>query len=208
MNFSIFRPNFRPLIASKFRCPNAIRNAQPLPRPVPSKVPFSTTAPLQKRQKGGKSGTDPRITQIRYHLFHPLTPRPLRFSRLRFLRHWTIHRAWLLYLRKTRRAQELELERQYNSMRAACEALRLLDESGNSVSAVEAGGQGGETGRLGQRGKEVGRLYRLAMMKRFGNKRGGVEGQGEGGQWGVPIEYARVQTDFPSREGWNHGWTR
>jgi large subunit ribosomal protein L40 len=29
------------------------------------------------------------------------------------------------------------------------------------------------------------------------------------GVWGsVPVEYARVQTDFPGREGWNHGWTR
>lgn len=132
---------------------------------------------------------------IRYHLSHPLTPRPLHFSRLRYLRHWTIHRAWMLFLRKRRRAEELDLERQYNSMRDACEHLRLLDSNGNRVSPEEAGGQGADSGKLGVRGKEVGRLYRAAMLKR--------------GVWGsVPVEYARVQTDFPARDGWNHGWTR
>jgi large subunit ribosomal protein L40 len=132
---------------------------------------------------------------IRYHLSHPLTPRPLHFSRNRFLRHWTIHRAWMLFLRKRRAAEERELERQYMSMRAACEHLRLLDAHGNRVSEEEAGGQGPDAGRLGVKGREVGRLYRSAMIKR--------------GVWGsVPVEYARLQTDFPGREGWNHGWTR
>jgi large subunit ribosomal protein L40 len=38
-------------------------------------------------------------------------------------------------------------------------------------------------------------LYRSAMLKR--------------GVWGsVPVEYGRVQTDFPPREGWNHAWVR
>ncbi|KAI9830388.1 MAG: hypothetical protein M1826_004811 [Phylliscum demangeonii] len=63
---------------------------------------------------------------IRYHLNHRLTPRPLRLSRLRALRHWTIHRAWMVFQRGRRRAQERELERAYNSMRDACEALRVL----------------------------------------------------------------------------------
>jgi large subunit ribosomal protein L40 len=81
------------------------------------------------------------------------------------------------------------------SMRAACEHLRLLDSYGNTVSLEEGGGQGPDAGRLGSKGKEVGRLYRSAMIKR--------------GVWGsVPVEYARVQTDFPGREGWNYGWTR
>jgi len=44
-------------------------------------------------------------------------------------------------------------------------------------------------------GRNVGRLYRAAMDKT--------------GVWdGVPIEYARAQTEYPAREGWNHGWTR
>lgn len=139
--------------------------------------------------------TNTTPANIRYHLSHPLTPRPLHFSRNRYLRHWTIHRAWLLFLRKRRAAESLELERQYQSMRSACEHLRLMDSHGNKVSEEEAGGNGPDAGRLGVRGREVGRLYRSAMIKR--------------GIWGsVPVEYARVQTDFPSRAGWNHEWTR
>jgi len=65
-------------------------------------------------------------------------------------------------------------------MREACEALRLMDERGM------AGQEGG---------KDVGRLYRIAMEKK--------------GIWdNVPIEYARIQMEYPSREGWNHDWTR
>jgi hypothetical protein len=45
--------------------------------------------------------------------------------------------------------------------------------------------------------KDAGRLYRIAMEKK------GVFHHG-----GVPIEYARLQTDTPGPEAWNHGWTR
>jgi large subunit ribosomal protein L40 len=45
--------------------------------------------------------------------------------------------------------------------------------------------------------KDAGRLYRIAMEKK------GIFGHG-----GVPIEYARLQTDTPGRDPWNHGWTR
>ena len=45
--------------------------------------------------------------------------------------------------------------------------------------------------------KDAGRLYRVAMEKK------GIFGYG-----GVPIEYARMQTDTPGPEPWNHGWTR
>jgi len=44
-------------------------------------------------------------------------------------------------------------------------------------------------------GPEVGRLYRMSMLKT--------------GVWdGVPIEYAKPLVDYPSRDGWNHEWTR
>lgn len=88
-------------------------------------------------------------------------------------------------------------------MRDACEALRLMDGNGMTV---EEGGEGPlsegsgtvggkQGGRIAGTGKDVGRLYRIAMEKK--------------GIWeGVPIEYARIQTDGPSREGWNHEWTR
>lgn len=45
--------------------------------------------------------------------------------------------------------------------------------------------------------RDAGRLYRIAMEKK------GIFGHG-----GVPIEYARMQTDTPGAEAWNHGWTR
>jgi large subunit ribosomal protein L40 len=44
-------------------------------------------------------------------------------------------------------------------------------------------------------GQDEGKLFRTAMMKK--------------GVWqGMPIEYARIQTEWPSKDGWNHGWTR
>lgn len=109
--------------------------------------------------------------------------------RTRALRHWTIHRANQLYQAKRRQQRELELERQYNSMASACEALRLIDNHG--LTAEERSRLGEEV----QESKEMGRLYRIAMQKK-------------GIFQGVPIEYARIQTESPARDGWNHGWTR
>jgi len=44
-------------------------------------------------------------------------------------------------------------------------------------------------------GENEGRLFRVAMLKK--------------GIWdGVPIEYARCLTDWPSRKGWNSEWTK
>lgn len=73
-------------------------------------------------------------------------------------------------------------------MRDACEALRVMDGDGMSVGDVDAA-------RAGGGGKDVGRLYRIAMMKNDIWK-------------GVPIEYARIQTDGPPRNGWDHDWKR
>lgn len=74
-------------------------------------------------------------------------------------------------------------------MAAACEALRLIDRHGlTAEDRLQLGEGAGD-------GKEMGRLYRIAMRK--------------DGVWdNVPIEYARIQTDSPPREGWNHSWTR
>ena len=124
------------------------------------------------------------LALIRYFLSHPLNPRPLRFSRLRALRHWTIHRAAQLHHHAQRHQQERELERHYNAMRAAMEELR-----------VGAG--------------DSGKLYRRAVQRRgiFGGLKmaqvGGVVGNG-----GIPLEYARGQVDRPSREGWDESWVR
>ncbi|PSS20290.1 hypothetical protein M430DRAFT_49982 [Amorphotheca resinae ATCC 22711] len=144
--------------------------------PLSQSKPFSTSPQLLARPSKKQPGKDPRITLIRYHLQHPKTPRPLRLSRMRALRHWTIHRAWMLSRRKRLEKEEAELYRMYQSMHAACEELRTMDPPGS---------------------KDAGRLYRIAMEKK------GIYGHG-----GVPIEYARLQTETPGKEPWNHGWTR
>jgi large subunit ribosomal protein L40 len=97
-------------------------------------------------------------------------------ARNRHLRHWTIHRAWLLFRRKQKERRERELMRMYQGMHLACEELRI-------------------TGGPGTR--EEGYLYRVASEKK-----------GVYGLQGVPIEYARPQTETPGKEPWNHAWTR
>lgn len=50
---------------------------------------------------------------------------------------------------------------------------------------------------VGPEGRGEGYLYRVAMEKK-----------GVYGVEGVPIEYARFQTETPAKEAWNHGWKR
>jgi len=45
--------------------------------------------------------------------------------------------------------------------------------------------------------KDAGRLFRIAMGK-----------QGIFRAGGVPIEYARAQTETPATEAWDHNWKR
>lgn len=117
------------------------------------------------------------LALIRFFLHHPttLTPRPLRFSRNRFLRHWTITRAWNLYRHKVKALRQLELERQYNAMRDANEELRV------------GAGDGG-------------RLFRKAQMKTgiwgIGGPNGNASRKG-----GVPIEYARGLVEWVGSTG-------
>ncbi|KAJ5155518.1 hypothetical protein N7492_008321 [Penicillium capsulatum] len=154
-------------------CSETLSRRPTQPGPITAAIqsaPFSSTSAMAKR-KGQGPNVDKRITLIRYFLHHPLTPRPLRFSRNRYLRHWTIHRAWQLFQAKQRRHQELELERQYQAMQSACEELRT------------GAGDGG-------------RLFRKSM-----NKKGIFQDL-------FPIEYGRLQTDYPPAEGWNHEWKR
>jgi large subunit ribosomal protein L40 len=71
----------------------------------------------------------------------------------------------------------------------ACEALRLIDTHGLTAEERLKMGEGVAEG------SQMGKLYRIAMKKT--------------GVWdGVPIEYARIQTETPPKDGWNHGWTR
>ena len=134
----------------------------------------SSTKKSKKRQP---EQVDPKKINMLSHMA-VLSPRripaPLRMARNRHLRHWTIHRAWLLFRRQQREARERTLMRQYQSMQAACEALRLT---------------------AGPGAKDEGYLFRVALEKK-----------GVYGLHGVPIEYARPQTDTPARVAWNHDW--
>ncbi|EXJ67803.1 uncharacterized protein A1O5_09149 [Cladophialophora psammophila CBS 110553] len=147
-----------------------------------SRLSFSTSAVHYAKKKGG-GRPDRRITLIRYFLHHPttLTPRPLRFSRNRYLRHWTITRAWNLYRHNLKKSRELELERQYNAMRDANEELRVGASDG-------------------------GRLFRKAQMKTGiwgigGSGVGGASGSGGRAKGGVPIEYARGLVEWVGSTG-------
>ncbi|KAL2200243.1 hypothetical protein P885DRAFT_28109 [Corynascus similis CBS 632.67] len=139
--------------------------------------------PKKKAAKKGKGGADeqrdPRMINMLKH-FAVLSPRrippPLRMARNRHLRHWTIHRAWMLFRRREREARERNLMRQYQSMSRACEELRLTSGPGT---------------------RDQGYLYRVAMEKK-----------GVYGLHGIPIEYARPQTETPARVAWNHDWKR
>ena len=141
--------------------------------------PFSTTTALQKKKK--KNTNEPKteehikLAAIKASLFSPPPP-PLRMARSRHLRHWTIHRAWLLHQRKLREDKERELMRMQQGMSDACEELRKTSGPGL---------------------RDEGYLYRVAMEKK-----------GVYGPRSVPIEYARLQTETPAREAWNHEWTR
>ncbi|CAK7566801.1 MAG: hypothetical protein SEPTF4163_004753 [Sporothrix epigloea] len=130
-----------------------------------------------RRSKRMLAERDPKIRIMDKAMYKlKFVPPPLRMGRNRYLRHWTIHRAWLLFRRQQRETRERELMQQYQSMHNACEELRLSRGPGL---------------------RDEGYLFRVAMEKK------GVYRHG-----GVPIEYARPQTETPAREAWNHGWQR
>ncbi|KAK0662503.1 hypothetical protein QBC41DRAFT_329762 [Cercophora samala] len=135
--------------------------------------------PTRRSKRKGEVARDPRMINLLRH-FAVLSPQripaPLRMARNRYLRHWTIHRAWLLFRRQQREAREKTWMRQYQSMNRACEELRLTSGPGT---------------------REEGYLFRMAMEKK-----------GVYGLKGVPIEYARAQTETPPRVPWDHEWKR
>ncbi|KAI1073968.1 hypothetical protein F5B20DRAFT_586769 [Whalleya microplaca] len=166
-------------ISSHFLVPgfsSSMHTTAPKQYAVPAKGGKSASKKSKRTPKKGKADLpDPRIVNLKSSMPRRV-PAPLRFARNRYLRHWTIHRAWQLHLRKERIREEHELERMYQGMHNACEELRKTSGPGT---------------------RDEGYLYRLAMEKK------GVYGHN-----GVPIEYARPQTETPAREPWNHGWTR
>ncbi|KAH6635687.1 hypothetical protein B0J18DRAFT_487734 [Chaetomium sp. MPI-SDFR-AT-0129] len=152
------------------------------PGTKPGTKPGSKPAKQAKKKAGGKHGLparDPKFINMLSHfaiLSPDRIPAPLRMGRNRHLRHWTIHRAWMLFRRREREARERNLMRQHQSMYAACEALRLTAGPGT---------------------RDEGYLYRKAMDKRYVY-----------GLRGIPIDYARPQTETPARVAWNHDWKR
>ncbi|KAI1774963.1 hypothetical protein F4818DRAFT_441784 [Hypoxylon cercidicola] len=109
-----------------------------------SRAPGSGGKGGGKGKKGKGVAPDPRIKNLKSSMPR-VVPAPLRFARNRALRHWTIHRAWLLFRRKEREREEHELERMYQSMHNACEELRKTHGPGT---------------------REEGYLYRAALEKK------------------------------------------
>ncbi|KAJ2903159.1 ring finger domain protein [Zalerion maritima] len=171
----------RPLVASA-TCSSSSRKPTPanaasaiMPSPLRA---FSTTPSLPKRMSGKLNPNRPKHMNQKIYVLRrwrsKRLPAPLRMGRNRYLRHWTIHRAWLLYQRQEKERRQTELMRMQASMAGALEELRT-------------------TSGPGSRGE--GYLYRLAVKKAR--------------VWGlnaIPIEYARMQTETPPREAWNHAW--
>ncbi|KAI0163541.1 hypothetical protein BJ166DRAFT_526615 [Pestalotiopsis sp. NC0098] len=106
--------------------------------------PSSGNKPGKKKKKDKGAQPDPRIKNLKLSMPRKV-PAPLRFGRNRHLRHWTIHRAWLLWQRQEREREENELMRMYQSMASTAEELRQTSGPGT---------------------RDEGYLYRVAMEKK------------------------------------------
>ncbi|KAL2888651.1 RING finger domain-containingprotein [Ceratocystis lukuohia] len=110
--------------------------------------PFSSTIALLKKKKKGSmdkatAENMAKVRQLKTGLFARAPP-TLRMARNRWLRHWTIHRAWMLHTRAVQEANKRELMRMQQGMSNACEELRKT---------------------VGPAGRDEGYLYRVAMEK-------------------------------------------
>ncbi|CAI4211954.1 unnamed protein product [Parascedosporium putredinis] len=135
------------------------------------------SAPLQRAWGSASTVAASTIALTRsFTTTNSLQKKKKKDNKPKWLRHWTIHRAWLLHQRHVREARQKELMRMQQGMFEACEELRKTSGPGL---------------------RPEGYLYRVGMEKK-----------GVYGPKGIPIEYARLQTDTPAREAWNHNWTR
>ncbi|OIW31684.1 hypothetical protein CONLIGDRAFT_235476 [Coniochaeta ligniaria NRRL 30616] len=177
-----------------FQTPASIRSiltppspfATTTPAPRLAAAPFSTSpAPSARNpQRGGKNRskqpqTDPKIISMKKHL-SLLSPRHIP-PPLRMARNRHL-RHWTVHRawQLFRRGQREARDRELMRMH---QGMYLACEE---LRQTEGPGT-----------REEGYLYRVAMEKK------GVYGHN-----GVPIEYARMQTETPAREAWNHGWKR
>lgn len=88
-------------------------------------------AARKKRRAQMAAKLDPKVADMMKFIYAgSQLPPPLRMARNRWLRHWTIHRAWQLFRRKEAEAREREMMRMQQSMAHACEVLRNMGGPG------------------------------------------------------------------------------
>jgi large subunit ribosomal protein L40 len=132
-----FKSTIIPSTTRLFSATTAIMIRQ-APRPGPG------AKPVRKSRAAPKSENFQRIRTLKQNMFSPAPP-PLRMARQRYLRHWTIHRAWQLFRRQQHEAISKERQRMHAGMYNACEELRKT---------------------VGPEGRGEGYLYRVAMEKK------------------------------------------
>ncbi|EQB45533.1 hypothetical protein CGLO_15584 [Colletotrichum gloeosporioides Cg-14] len=115
------------IMSTPFSLRGLFRPTTTLTTPFTTAVRAFTTTPAPARRGASVSAATPEYTRkilnLKQHLFARAPP-PLRMARNRHLRHWTIHRAWLLLQRQQREARERELYRMHQGMYNAAEELR------------------------------------------------------------------------------------
>lgn len=88
-------------------------------------------AARKKRRAQMAAKLDPKVADLMKFIYAgSQLPPPLRMARNRWLRHWTIHRAWQLFQRKEQERREGEMLRLQQSMEHACEVLRNMGGPG------------------------------------------------------------------------------
>lgn len=93
--------------------------------------PAAARALARKRKAMAEAKLDPKVAGMMRFLYAPSQIRaPLRMARNRYVRHWTIHRAWQLLRNQQEKQHQRELMQMHQSMSTACEALRNLEGPG------------------------------------------------------------------------------
>ncbi|ROW14099.1 hypothetical protein VPNG_04147 [Cytospora leucostoma] len=88
-------------------------------------------AQRKKRKSQMEAKLDPKVSGLMKFIYAgSQVQAPLRMARNRWLRHWTVHRAWQLSRRREGEAAEREMMRMQQSMGRACEALRTMGGPG------------------------------------------------------------------------------
>lgn len=102
-----------------------------VPKGGPNKGGPLDAAARKKRRAQMAAKLDPKVANIMKFIYAgSQLPPPLRMARNRWLRHWTIHRAWQLFQRREHEGREREMMRMQQSMEHACEVLRNMGGPG------------------------------------------------------------------------------